>query len=256
MLQIFGYGYNSDHYDKILSHGILTGVLKTESEIFRCSNEIIRTQDADIPLFNVLGKLGINDYYQSPIISYDLLGDGAFFSLKQLEGFMGMNIVESVVDFNIDRPLTEEEKKDVEKYNQADLFGTLERFKQRKNTFKTKMLLVKEFGLPKNYICKTNAKLTETILLSQNKGLNTRARKNFQLGDLPCNWDIPEIKTVFEFFLKALRELEKHKWNTKTCDKKKLSLVMDILGVEHTFALGGVHGGIKNYIMNPAPIVR
>lgn len=162
-----------------------------------------------------------------------------------------MNIVESVVPFDIDRELTKEEKEDVEKYNRADLYGTLERFKQRKNTFKTKMLLVKEFGLPVNYICKTNAKLTETILLSQNKGMNTRARKNFQLCDLPCKWDVPEIKTVYDFFIEALKELEKHKWDTKTCDKKKLSLVIDILGVEHTFALGGVHGGIKNYICRP-----
>ena len=167
-----------------------------------------------------------------------------------------MSIVESVVPFDLDRELTEEEKADVEKYNRADLFGTLERFKQRKNTFKTKMLLVKEFGLPVEYICKSNAKLTETILLSQNKGVNTRLRKNFQLCDLPCNWDVPEIKRVYEFFREALKELEYHKWDTKKCDKTKLSLVIDILGVEHTFALGGVHGGIKHYIMNPASIVR
>ena len=178
-------------------------------------------------------------------------GDGAFFSLKQLEGFLGMDIVESVVPFDIDRPLTEEEKEDVAKYNRADLYGTLERFKQRKNTFKTKMLLVKEFELPKDYICKTNAKLTETILLSQNRGMNTRARKNFQLSDLPCNWEVPEIKKVYDFFITALCELEKHNWDTKKCDKTKLSLVIDVLGVEHTFALGGVHGGIKNYICRP-----
>lgn len=178
-------------------------------------------------------------------------GDGAFFSLKQLEGFLGMDIVESVVPFDIDRPLTKEEKEDVAKYNRADLYGTLERFKQRKNTFKTKMLLVKEFELPKDYICKTNAKLTETILLSQNRGMNTRARKNFQLSDLPCNWEVPEIKKVYDFFITALYELEKHNWDTKKCDKTKLSLVIDVLGVEHTFALGGVHGGIKNYICRP-----
>lgn len=247
----FGYGYNSDHYDKILLHGILTGKLMTENKVFECSNAIIKAQDSDTPIFNILGKYDINDYYQSNIIMYDLLGDGSFFSLKQLEGFIGMSIVESVVPFDIDRKLTQEEKDDVAKYNRADLFGTLERFKQRKNTFKTKMLLVKEFGLPINYVCKTNAKLTETILLSRNKGVNTRARKNFQLSTLPCNWDVPEIKTVFEFFLEALRELEKHNWDTKKCDKTKLSLVIDILGVEHTFALGGVHGGIKNYICRP-----
>ena len=248
---IFGYGYNSDKFDKILSHGVLIKALRTESDLYKCSSSLISAQDNDVPLFQVLNKLGIIDYYTSPILSYDLLGDGAFFSLKQLEGFLGMDIVESVVPFDLDRSLTNTEKADVEKYNRADLYGTLERFKQRKNSFRTKMLLVKEFGLPINYICKTNAKLTEAILLSQNKGMNTRLRKNFQLCDLPVNWEVPELKTIYDFFIEALRELEKHKWDTKKCDKKKLSMDLDILGVTHTFALGGVHGGRKNYICRP-----
>ena len=230
---------------------MLTGKIITPERAFNVSNVIIKSQDDDIPLFKTLNRLGIDDYYQSEILMYDLLGDGAFFSLKQLEGFLGMSIVESVVPFDLDRPLTEEEKRDVEKYNQADLYGTLERFKQRKNSFRTKMLLVKEFDLPVNYICKTNAKLTEAILLSQNKGVNTRLRKNFQLCDLPVNWDVPELKKIYEFFIEALKELEMHKWDTKKCDKKKLSMDLDILGVTHTFALGGVHGGIKNYICRP-----
>lgn len=245
-------GYNSNNFDKVLSHGILTGVFKTESDLFNCSNQLIRSQDDDLPLFKTLSKLKIDDYYQSPLLDYDLLGDGAFFSLKQLEGFLGMDIVESVVPFDLDRLLTKEEKADVEKYNRADLRGTLERFKQRKNTFKTKMMLVKEFKLPVNYICKTNAKLTEAILLSQNKGVNTRLRKHFNLCDLPVNWDVPELKQIYTFFCEALKELEIHKWDTKKCDKKKLSMDLDILGVTHTFALGGVHGGIKNYICRPA----
>ena len=244
-------GYNSENYDKILAHGMLKNKIITPERAFEVSNAIIKSQDDDTPLFKTLNTLHIDDYYQSEILMYDLLGDGAFFSLKQLEGFLGMDIVESVVPFDLDRPLTDEEKKDVEKYNRADLYGTLERFKQRKNSFKTKMLLVKEFGLPINYICKTNAKLTEAILLSQNKGMNTRLRKNFQLCDLPVNWEIPELKKIYDFFMEALRELEKHNWETKKCDKTKLSMDLDILGVIHTFALGGVHGGIKNYICRP-----
>ena len=244
-------GYNSENYDKILAHGMLKNKITTPERAFEVSNAIIKSQDDDTPLFKTLNTLHIDDYYQSEILMYDLLGDGAFFSLKQLEGFLGMDIVESVVPFDLDRPLTDEEKRDVEKYNRADLYGTLERFKQRKNSFRTKMLLVKEFGLPINYICKTNAKLTEAILLSQNKGMNTRLRKNFQLCDLPVNWEVPELKTIYDFFIEALRELEKHKWDTKKCDKKKLSMDLDILGVTHTFALGGVHGGIKNYICRP-----
>lgn len=244
-------GFNSENFDKILSHGVITGKLTTEEALYKCSTEIIKAQDSNEPLFKILNKLNITDYYTSPILSYDLLGDGAFFSLKQLEGFLGMDIVESVVPFDLDRPLTLEEKEDIEKYNRADLYGTLERFKQRKSGFKTKMLLVKEFGLPVSYICKTNAKLTEAILLSQNKGINTRQRKNFQLCDLPVNWDVPELKTIYNFFIEALKELERHKWDTKKCDKTKLSMDLDILGVIHTFALGGVHGGIKNYICKP-----
>lgn len=247
----YGYGYNSENYDKILAHGMITNKITTPERAFEVSNAIIKSQDDDNPLFQTLNKLGINDYYQSEILMYDLLGDGAFFSLKQLEGFLGMDIVESVVPFDLDRLLTEDEKREVEKYNKADLYGTLERFKQRKNSFKTKMMLVKEFELPINYICKTNAKLTEAILLSQNKGVNTRLRKNFQLCDLPVNWDVPELKTIYNFFIEALKELEIHKWDTKKCDKKKLSMDLDILGVTHTFALGGVHGGIKNYICKP-----
>ncbi|MDE6947560.1 MAG: hypothetical protein K2P14_10305 [Anaeroplasmataceae bacterium] len=244
-------GYNCEHYDKILLHGILTKKLMTPDKVFACSNSVIHAQDYNIPVFNVLGKYDIKDYYSSPILSYDVMGDGSFMSLKQNEGFMGMDIVESVVPFDIDRPLTPEEKADVEKYNRADLYGTLERFKQRRNTFKTKMMLVKEFELPLNYICKTNAKLTEAILLSQNKGVNNRLRKGFQLCDLPCNWDVPEIKAVYDFFCEALEELESHKWDTKKCNKKKLTMDINILGVLHTFALGGVHGGIKNYICRP-----
>lgn len=244
-------GFNSDHYDKILAHGMMTNKIATPEKAFELSNAIIKAQDTDTPVFGILNKFNIGDYYQSELLMYDVAGDGAFFSLKQLEGFTGMDIVESVVPFDIDRPLTDIEKEDVAKYNRADLYGTLERFKQRKNSFRTKMLLVKEFELPTSYICKTNAKLTEAILLSQNKGVNTRARKNFQLSDLPCDWDVPEIKTIFNFFLEALKELEKHNWDTKRCDKTKLSMDLDILGVLHTFALGGVHGGIKNYICRP-----
>ena len=244
-------GYNCEHYDKILLHGILTGKLTSVDRVFTCSNSVIHAQDFDIPVFNVLGKYDITDYFSSPLLSYDVMGDGSFMSLKQNEGFMGMDIVESVVPFDLDRPLTEEEKRDVEKYNRADLYGTLERFKQRKNSFRTKMMLVKEFELPVDYICKTNAKLTEAILLSQNRGVNTRLRRNFQLCDLPVNWEVPELKTIYDFFVEALRELELHKWDTKKCDKKKLSMDLDILGVTHTFALGGVHGGRKNYICRP-----
>ena len=64
---------------------MLTGKITTPEKAFEISNTIIRSQDDNIPLFKTLTKLGINDYYECKILMYDLLGDGAFFSLKQLE---------------------------------------------------------------------------------------------------------------------------------------------------------------------------
>ena len=72
-------GYNSDHYDKILLHGMLTNKLNNEDKIFECSTVIIGAQDDNIPIFNLLNKFNISDYYQSPILSYDLLGDRFIF---------------------------------------------------------------------------------------------------------------------------------------------------------------------------------
>lgn len=82
-------GYNCEHYDKILSHGILSGKLTVPGKVFDCSNAIIRAQDDDTPVFGILGKFGISDYYSSPILSYDVMGDGSFMSLKQNERIHG-----------------------------------------------------------------------------------------------------------------------------------------------------------------------
>ena len=64
-----------------------------------------------------------------------------------------------------------------------------------------------------------------------------------------------ERKSIYDD-IEALRELEIHKWDSKKCDKTKLSMELDIMGLIHTFALGGVHAGIKNYMLNPSSIVR
>lgn len=83
-------GYNSAHYDHILLHGILTGKLTTEDRVFTCSNSVIHAQDYDIPVFNILNKYGINDFYQSPILSYDVMGDRFIFFIKTTRRFFGI----------------------------------------------------------------------------------------------------------------------------------------------------------------------
>lgn len=65
-------GFNSDHYDKILAHGMLTGKITTSEKAFELSNAIIKAQDSNTPLFGILSKFNINDYYQSNLLMYDV----------------------------------------------------------------------------------------------------------------------------------------------------------------------------------------
>lgn len=82
-------GYNCAHYDHILLHGILTGKLTTEERVFVCSNSIIHAQDYDIPIFDTLGKYNITDFYQSPILSYDVMGDRFILFIKTTRRLFG-----------------------------------------------------------------------------------------------------------------------------------------------------------------------
>lgn len=72
-------GFNSDHYDKILAHGMFTGKITTPEKAFELSNAIINAQDTDTPIFGILSKFGIGDYYQSQILMYDVAGDRSIF---------------------------------------------------------------------------------------------------------------------------------------------------------------------------------
>ena len=88
----------------------------------------------------------------------------SFHSLKQLEGFMGNNIKESSVPFNINRKLTPEEIEETVKYCRHDVEQTIEVFIQRKEEFESHISLLKAFKLPLTYISKTKAQLSAIIL--------------------------------------------------------------------------------------------
>ena len=64
-------------------------------------------------------------------------------SLKLIEANMGDSIVESNVDFNIDRPLTDAERKETEFYCGNDVSATIKVYELReKGYFETKKMLI------------------------------------------------------------------------------------------------------------------
>ena len=56
-------------------------------------------------------------------------------SLKQIEGNMGISIIESSVPFDIDRPLTDEERQETLEYCRHDVRATIEVYKLRKKSY-------------------------------------------------------------------------------------------------------------------------
>ena len=115
------------------------------------------------------------DHRISPLIrSLDTMQqiDPSHPSLKQIEGNMGMSIVESSVPFDINRALTDEERDEVLEYCRHDVTATIEVFKLReKSYFETKeglLAMLPEDAADNAYRWNTTT-LSANVLLGDDK---------------------------------------------------------------------------------------
>ena len=218
-------GHNSGSYDSILFKIILLG--KTPHEVKKYSDRII--VDRADKLINRELKLNRVQLYD-----WDILLDKVMYSLKEAEGFLGLEICESEVDFNLDRPLTKEERELTEKYNRHDLYATWQEMLEQKESIKIRMALIKEYNLPKSMISATNQKITGEILEGKYTDFKDK-QQPYDKSIAPVQINNPEYHKALEMFT--------------DCDeldyKKKLKL--DIAGIEHTIAIGGLHGARPHY---------
>lgn len=150
--------------------------------------------------------------------------------LKSLEAFMGNNIKETSVPFDIDRKLTAEEIEQTIFYCTNDVEQTIEVWLARKAEFDAAMGLVKIFKLPLEYMGKTGAQRVAKIL----------GGKGLKFDD---EFEFPIVSTLR---LKKYRAVRDWYRNPENHDYKKKQKVM-IAGVEHTLAWGGIHGALKQY---------
>lgn len=164
-----------------------------------------------------------------PLTFYDTMPNPPV-SLKTLEGFMGNNIHETSVDFNIDRKLTPTELTESIDYCRSDVLNTIDVFLRRKNEFDSHMDLVKTFNLPLAHLGKTQAQLAAIIL----------GAKRVKLKD---EWEIrlPECLNLGKYHRVGTWFLDEvsHNYEAK--------LETTIAGVPHTIAWGGLHGAIPKY---------
>lgn len=146
-------------------------------------------------------------------------------SLKVLEAFMGNDIRETTIPFDLDRKLTHKEVRETIKYCMHDVEQTLEVFRKRKDDFNAHIDLIETFNLPLDKINLTQAQMTAIII-----GCKKQERDDeFDLEFVDC-LEIKKYKSIVDWF--------KNRANRNY----KNSLTVDVCGIPHTFGWGGLHG--------------
>lgn len=154
--------------------------------------------------------------------NYDVFKGVTDSGLKTLEAFMGNDIEETSVPFDIDRPLTDKEIFDTIHYCEHDVDQLMKVFELRIDDFNTHLAMINEFKLSLNNLSKTYAQLISVIL-----GSSKRSYDDEWDVYLPDNLKLGKYKAVGDWFL-----------TNKTAEP----LIYNICGVEHIFADGGLHG--------------
>ena len=169
------------------------------------------------------------------LYNYDVakLNDGG---LKTLESYMGNDIRETSVPFDIDRKLNAAELTETVKYCTHDVEQTIEVFMNRQSDFNAHMGLITKFGLPLSYISKTQVQLSAKILNCQRIEHNDAYKVTF-VPTLRLK-KYTAVLTWFKAQLRYLRDFGEY---------RKDPLKIDIAGVPHSFGWGGVHGARLKY---------
>jgi len=209
-------GYNCRNYDQYILKGIVLGF-----DPKRINDWIIVKGRKGWEFSSMFNKIHLNLYDVMPNIPV---------SLKVLEGFMGNNIHETSVPFDINRKLTTQELNETIDYCRFDVLNTIEVFMKRKNEFDSQMQLVKTFNLPLSYLGKTQAQLAAIILGAKKKRFNDEWNIR-----LPHTAQLGRYKAVGDWFLDKGNHCYDCKLDTEIC------------GLTHTIAWGGIHAGVKKY---------
>ncbi len=240
-------GFNNKRYDQYIFKGILCGLNPKQI------NDYIIVQGNEGYKFSELMR-------RIRMINYDVMTSvPAFVSLKALEGFMGSDIKETDVDFNISRPLTEEELQETIKYCRHDVEQTIEVFVQKIDNFHAMQGIIEAFPDETSVwnIGDSEARITAKVLGCIRQDWNDEFQWEYE-DCLRISKYRGAVKWFQEKQEKMLGDLE---WwdeleksgqgkgpdrQTTIRDFYKQSLPLEVAGVPHTFGFGGLHGAPKD----------
>lgn len=225
-------GYNSRHYDVYILKGILLGM----DPKWINDQIIVRGRD---------GWQLSKDFNRITLYNFDIMPNPPV-GLKTLEGFMGSNIKETDVPFDINRPLTAEELKMTEQYCRHDVEETMKVFMQRRDQFNAMMGIVQAFDLPLSCIGNTEAQITARVLECEKH----EWKDEFDYFFFPCE-RIQKYQDVVQWFKNAVKDTRMQLLlNKQNPDDPRLfhqafygrSYNREVAGVPHSFGFGGLHG--------------
>lgn len=212
--------FNGRNYDQYIFKGLLCGF-----DPYKISQFIITKKRKGWEYSNLFNQI--------QLFNYDIYKGITDSSLKTLEAFMGHNIHETSVPFDIKRKLNNKELAETIEYCTHDVEELIEVFNKRVDDFETHLAMINEFDLPLKYISKTPAQLIAVILGSVKKEYDDEWDVF-----LPKNLKLKKYWYIAEWFL---------------ANKSNDPYITDVAGIEHTFADGGLHGAILKFTYQCGP---
>ena len=225
-------GFNNKRYDNLVYRATLDG-----ADPYVVNQMIIEYND---PL-QVYRTWNLNKYWYP---SMDVSQDSMMGSLKEYEGFLGLDIDETTVPFDIDRKLTDNEIQEVLDYCYHDVDATEVLIEKNMPTLQAKINLINSFNLTMRDLDKTNAQLVAEVLLDD------RHEYHDEFEPFPFEnhtLDLPEIKGEVKVGSQVIRESTIFDfYNRPPVYEERLEIVLS--GVKHILRYGGLHGARENYI--------
>lgn len=228
-------GYNNMHYDVPILKGILLGMNPKE-----ISDQIIVEGKKEYEISKEFRKIRI--------LSFDCY-DGMN-GLKVLEAFMGHNIEETEVPFDIQRPLNKKEIYQTIFYCTHDVEETIQVFIRRIYEFDSSMTIIDMFDFPIDYVSKTKGQLTALVVDCERKEHDDE----FDITFVPV-LQLNKYKYVQDWFERICKQKSYNTLLPSTPEneyilskgrqlikEKTVGFETYVSGVPHQFGFGGVHG--------------
>lgn len=230
------FGFNCRSYDNTIFKAILLGMNPKE-----VSDKIVQG----------LKPFQISDRFKEiELNSFDCYKIGLG-SLKKCESFLQLSVEETPISFDIDRMLTKEEMDSILFYNDADVQSTIAVcVNGQYKVYEGNIGIIKMFNFPISDINKTQAQLTAKITDCEKPKESRNDEWDLWVFD---SVDLHKYKYVQDWFMSLKNDHDRPRIETYengkfvpykgkgTTKKEGFELHTKVCGIEHVFAMGGLH---------------